>query len=465
MLSQHPAWQDVIAYDAFGECVVKTLPPPVREQDGEGSLGEWTDADTVRTVAWIATTVGFEPSTQAVNDAVAAVAERRVFHPVRDFLSGLRWDGKPRLNRLLATHFGVEDTPYTHAVGAKWMLSAVARAMRPGCQADSMLVLESPAQGLGKSTALRILAGDQWFADTGIEVGNKDSYQALRRKWIYEFAELSSIRGKEVERVKNFVSSRSDNYRPSYGRRNRDFPRQVVFAGSTNEQHYLTDPTGARRFWPVRCTRIDLDALARDREQLWAEARVRYEQHEAHHLETTDLRDAAAAIQEERMERDDWIDQVSRWLMAPSIPSGERAREPLDPSEGYTTLDVLLGALSFTPDRITSASTKRVGHVLRALGFEPRRLRENNARVRRYFPSQVSQVDENEPGTPNEHDSGCGPGVPCVPCDTRAHKKGDTWRGVLGGNSDPVGPLGPPGTRDGSDEERDAIETEDEGEL
>ncbi len=385
-LSLHPKWQGVVAYDAFGECVVKLIPPPVREQDGPSLPGEWTDADSTRTAAWFASTVGFEPPTTHVDQAVAAVAERNVFHPVRDYLQELAWDDVPRLDGMLVGYFGAEDSPYTRAIGAKWMIAAVARVMRPGCKADHMLVLESPMQGIGKSTALRILASDPWFSDTGIVIGDKDSYQALRRKWLYEFAELSSIKGRDVERVKTFLSSSSDNYRPSYGRRNKDVPRQVVFAGSTNEDHYLTDPTGGRRFWPVRCRTIDVDGLRRDRDQLWAEAKRRYDDGATWHLETADLCASAAAVQEDRSERDDWIDIVERWLKAPSVPSGEKAREPLDPSDGYTTAEVLLGALDFAPDRISMQATKRVGHVLRDLGYEPRRPR-GESRARRYFPS------------------------------------------------------------------------------
>lgn len=435
VLSRHPKWNGVIAYDAFGECVVKLIPPPVRVQDGPSFPGEWTEADSTRTAAWFASIVGFEPATTHVDQAVVAVAERAIFHPVRDYLAGLSWDETARLDRMLVDYFGADNTAYTRAIGPRWMISAVARVMAPGCKADHMLVLESPMQGLGKSTALRILASDPWFSDTGIVIGDKDSYQALRRKWLFEFAELASIKSRDVERVKTFLSSCSDTYRPSYGRRTRDFPRQTVFAGSTNESHYLTDPTGARRFWPVRCKRIDLEALRRDRDQLWAEARVRYEAGEPWHLESSDLCAAATAVQEERAERDDWIDIVENWLKGPSIPFGVKDRLPLDPSNGFTTSEVLLGALDFTPDKITMSATKRAGHVLRALGYEPRQERDGKGRVRRYRLSQAEQVDRVAEERTSDNRSGTKDAVvtsvTCVTGQAYTHEKG------IGENSAP----------------------------
>lgn len=393
VLSCHPDWAGVLAYDAFAGCVVTAKTPPMRVQDRPvlHVSGEWTDEDSTRSAAWFQDAVGFEPPTAMIGDGVAAIARRNLVHPVRDWLLSLTWDGRVRLPKILHDYFGAEHTAYTQAVGARWMVSAVARVMRPGCKADSMLVLESQTQGIGKSTALRVLAGDAWFADTGVAVGDKDSYQALRRKWVYEFAELDAIRGRDVERVKNFISSQVDTYRPSYGRRAQDFPRQCVFAGSTNQRHYLHDPTGSRRFWPVTCGRIDIDALRRDRDQLWAEAVVRFEAGELWYLDTAELRSVAAAQAEEREERDDWLDVVSRWFDAPTVPVlGTRdERQRVDASAtGVSTADVLLGALDFPPERISQAATTRVGHVLRHLGYEPRQIREGGRRVRRYFLAQ-----------------------------------------------------------------------------
>lgn len=375
VLSQHPAWKDVVAYDEFSERVITLRPAPVRVQDAPIShdAGEWTEADSVRTAAWLATHAGFEPSVATIDAAVIAAAGRRAVHPVRDWLAGLSWDGVARLDWFLSRYLGAEQTEYAAAVGARWMTSGVARVWTPGCKADHVLVLEGP-QGRGKSTALRILASDRWFADTGLVLGDKDSYQNLRGVWVYELSELSGIRGRDAERIKSFLSSPADRYRPSYGRYVRVYPRQTVFAATTNEHGYLRDPSGGRRFWPVRCGRADLEALARDREQLWAEAVARYRAGEPWHLDAPNLVFAAGLEQQDRFEHDDWEDIISGWLS-----TARRAG-------GFSTTDVLIDALGFQPSRIQKADSKRVGHVLRRLGYTPRQFRREGKRCRLYFP-------------------------------------------------------------------------------
>lgn len=400
VLSLHPDWDGVLAYDEFGLAVVSRREPPMRSQDAPANYeaGDWTDEDSARTVAWFASEIGFEPTVSQVDQAVATVAKKTVVHPVRDWLSSLTWDDVPRLSDFAAVYLGAPTSAYAAAVGRRWMIAAVARVFDPGCKVDSLLGLEG-AQGIGKSSALRLLAGAEWFADTGILIGDKDSYQSLRRKWIYEFAELASIRGRDIERVKNFLSSQTDTFRASYGRRTQDYPRQVVFAGSTNEEHYLADPTGSRRFWPIRCRRIDLPALKRDREMLWAEARVAYEAGEPWHLDTAELRALAAAEAAEREEGDDWVEIVARWLEHPTRPDGHGGREIISIDAGLTTGDILLGALGFAAERLSAGATKRAGHVLRALGFQRRQVRiagKWNAREHRYFSSTGDVTGDND---------------------------------------------------------------------
>lgn len=387
VMSQHPDWDQVLAYDDFFERVTKQKAPPVRPQDGASEAGEWCEEDTTRTCAWFATEVGFEPSTSHVDQAVVAMARRNVVHPIRQYLRGLLWDGVPRLDSMLATYFGVRATPYTQEVGSRWMISAVARVMRPGCQADCMLVLESERQGTGKSTGFEAIFSAPWFADTGLHIGDKDSYQALRGKWGYEFGELASLKGRELERVKNFVSARVDNYRPSYGRKTRDFPRQVVFCGTTNETEYLIDPSGERRFWPVRCDAVvHVKGLRHDRDQLWAEAVARYDAGAAWHVDTPELRALCEAEQREREVVDPWVGVVARWLAHPNRRTDVEAH-------GVTTEEVMAGALAMDAEKMNRAGSTRVGHVLRKLRWEPSQLREMGERVRRYFPpSQPSRA-------------------------------------------------------------------------
>ncbi len=442
VLSLHHDWAGVLAWDAFGLAVVTRRRPPMRGQDApeEYAIGDWTDDDSTRTAAWFTEEVGFEPTSKMVDEAVSAVAHRTIVHPVRDWLSSLEWDGTPRLNLFAATYLGAPESQYAAAVGRRWLIAAVARVYQPGCKVDSLLGLDG-AQGIGKSSALRLLAGNEWFADSGIEIGTKDSYQSLRRKWIFELAELSSIRGKEIERVKNFLSSQVDTYRASYGRRTQDHPRQVVFAGSTNEQHYLADTTGSRRFWPVKCTAVDLDAIKRDRSQLWAEARVAYEAKEPWHLDTPELRALAAEEAAQREEEDAWVELVGAWLDAP-------IRKESAAKAGVTTSEVLLGALGFAAERITHPATQRVGRVLRKLGWGPRQEREKGERARRYRPVCDSVCDTAKASNGSSHSDTHVTDDPCV------GEKGESGLLMV------IGKQSVPTVTCDTDEERAAIQEE-----
>jgi putative DNA primase/helicase len=395
VLSSDEAWDEVLAYDQFSETVTKLRRPPVRGIDGQSEVGVWTDADTTRTASWIASNCDFEPSATHVDSAVEAIARKKAFHPVRQYLQSLRWDGQARLDGLLPDYFRAENTQYTRAIGSKWMISAVARVVRPGCKADCMLVLEGE-QGIRKSTALRQLFSDRWFADTPPRIGDKDSYLALRGKWGIEFGELDSLRGRAITAVKNYLSAVQDTYRPPYGRRTQDFARQCVFAGSTNESEYLQDHTGNRRFWPTKVGQVDTDAIARDRDQLWAEAYARYQRGETWYLDTAELEDAARAVVADRETDDPWTSRIAEWLTKPyeasdyDIPGAKK--NTTKHIDGVTTADVMTRALLLREsDMHRHDLSIRCGQILRRLGWEPRQKRRNGTSVRVYYPSQSTE--------------------------------------------------------------------------
>jgi predicted P-loop ATPase len=244
--------------------------------------------------------------------AAQTVAKDRSFHPVRNYLESVRWDGVERLDRWLSTYLGAEDTEYTRAVGARWMTSAVARIYRPGEKADCCLILEGP-QGSKKSTALKTLAGP-YFTDELADLGSKDSALQTRGVWIIELSELDTLSRSEVSRIKAFMSRTIDRFRPPYGKRLVESPRQCIFAGTVNHSTYLRDDTGARRFWPVVCGSIDIDCLSRDRDQLWAEAKVRFDRGGVWWLETAELVAAAAEEQSDRFESDPWEELIAHWV-------------------------------------------------------------------------------------------------------------------------------------------------------
>jgi putative DNA primase/helicase len=243
--------------------------------------------------------------------AVQTVAREFPFHPIRDYLNGLVWDGIPRINDWLTLNLGVYPADYVRAIGAKWLIGGVARVLRPGCKNDTCLVLEGP-QGLLKSTALRTL-GDPWLTDEIADLGTKDAALQVRGVWIIELAELDAMGRSEASRTKAFMSRSTDRYRPPYGRHPIEVPRESIFAGTVNHDTYLKDETGGRRFWPVRCEKINIDELRRDRDQQWAEAVVRFKQGEPWWIETTELGAKAADEQQQRYDEDAWQPLIRDW--------------------------------------------------------------------------------------------------------------------------------------------------------
>lgn len=223
-----------------------------------------------------------------MHQAAELVAVKHSFHPVRNYLNALAWDGTPRLDTWLSYYLGVERLnakapiggDYVDAIGRMFLISAVARIFEPGCQCDYALVLEGE-QGNLKSSACTVLGGP-WFSDhlPDLHANEKDVSQHLNGKWIIEIPELSALLKADAAAIKSFISRRVERYRRSYGRRDMFEPRQCIFIGTTNEATYLRDPTGGRRFWPVKVLSVDLAALRHDRDQLWVEAVHRYRQGE-----------------------------------------------------------------------------------------------------------------------------------------------------------------------------------------
>ena len=251
--------------------------------------------------------------------AAQTAARDRPFHPLRAYLKGLRWDGVKRVDRWLTTYLGAAETEYSRAVGSRWLISAVARIFRPGAKADCCLILEGP-QGIRKSTALRTVAGE-YFTDELADLGSKDAAMQTRGAWIIELSELDSLSHSEVSRIKAFMSRTTDRFRPPYGMRLVESPRQCVFAGTVNHSTYLRDETGGRRFWPVTCGCIAVETLARDRDQLWAEAKARFEAGSVWWLDTAELIQLASDQQVDRYEGDPWEEVIAPWIETKSSVS------------------------------------------------------------------------------------------------------------------------------------------------
>lgn len=391
LLMNEPAWKGCLGYDEFAEREVWMREPPLLAGLPTPKAGEVRDEHDTYVQHWFHGKR--EISVGAVTAAVMAAARGNRFHPVRQYLDGLSWDGEARLTKLLPHYFGTADSHYTQEVGRRWMVSAIARVLRPGCKVDTMLIIEGE-QGKKKSSALAALVGADWFADTKLDLGKVDAYQALRGKWVIEMAELDAMKNQELTRIKAFLTSSKDSYRPSYGKRTLDYPRQTVFAGTTNEDKYLHDLTGNRRFWPVRAETILVDDLARDRDQLWAEAHQAFLGGACWWLDTDELIAAAEGEQEARMvDEHPWLPIIRDWLRRcanPNSLSRPPGSEDVILSEGVSTTQVLIGALAARKDGMTKAEAMKVGVILRQLGFKSHRVRNGAGREWRYFHPQVA---------------------------------------------------------------------------
>lgn len=365
ILRHDPAWVGRIRWNTFAERIEVNEPPwdPEVSAPGLDGVYAWTDVDDFRAQAWIRRRYHLTFAGTDIAKAVETVARSAAFHPVQEWLRTLTWDGTKRLDTWLVAFMGVTDSKYAREVARKFLIAAVARAMDPGCQVDSMLILEGD-QGTRKSSALRTLAGEEWFLETQIDIRDPNAVSVFRKRWIVEFAELAALRGADVERVKQMITTRVDTYRPPYGRHFLDYPRQCVLVGSTNEEQYLKDSTGARRFWPVWVERIDLEGLTAARDQLWAEAVRAYDAGEPWHFVDDEVLRQAEAEQAARFSVDPWEDPVRTYLERPGRSE-----------TGVTTADLLGTALGIEAGRRTRADEMRVGSVLRRLGWARRRAR------------------------------------------------------------------------------------------
>src|SRR5215472_11625170 len=295
------------------------------------------------------------PSKDLLFNVVEDTARLNGFHPVRDYLDALKWDGVKRLDTWLIKYGGAEDTEYIQAVGALMLIAAVRRVRQPGCKFDEIVVLENEEQGTDKSTALATLAGpEEWFSDDlPLNIEGKRVIESLRGRWIIEAAELSGMRRTDTEHLKAFLSRQVDRARLAYGRFVSEVPRQCVIVGTTNSLEYLRDTTGNRRFWPVRCQRFNITALRRDRDQLWAEAAAREERGASNRL-NQELWKKAAEEQEQRLTRDPWF---------------EALHDALGDMKGKISMEAIWTILDVCGAQRGQEQSRRVGEAMRKLGW------------------------------------------------------------------------------------------------
>ena len=369
-LRADPRVSHIVRYDEMQRLTILMQPLPRQQLDGsvEFEPRPICDHDYTAIQEWVQRE-GLEAVSQNVmRQAIDKRARELCFHPVRDWLGTLEWDGKARVGNWLTQYLGVAETPYSNGIGAYFLVGMVARVRQPGCKADYMLVLEG-RQGARKSTACAILGGD-YFSDAMPDIrSGKDASQHLNGKWLIEVAEMSALDKAEAAALKAFITRRVEKYRPSYGHAEVVEHRQCLFIGTTNKTTYLRDETGGRRFWPVVVGEIETDALARDRDQLFAEADYLFAQgapwwpdaaFEAQHIK---------GEQDARYEADSWEDTIGDWL--------DRLHDEPETVLGVenavarcTVMTVAIKALHMETQKVGTHEQRRIKAALERLGWE-----------------------------------------------------------------------------------------------
>jgi predicted P-loop ATPase len=329
-----------------------------------------SDSDVVETRLFLSRREKYEPTGHLMFESMISCAKANAFHPVRDYLENLSWDGVKRIDSWLHNYFGAEDNSYTQAVGRKLLVAAIARVMKPGCKFDHVVILEGK-QGIGKSTALRVLS-EPWFCDSLGDVTNKDVIQQIQGSWIVEIGELASMDRASVNALKDFVSKQEDKARLAYQRLAQKFPRQCILIGTTNDEEYLKDLTGNRRFWPVEVEKthqIEMEALALDRDMLWAEALVLYKKgSENLWLDDAKVKAKAEQIQRSKMVSDPWDEVIQKGLKM-----DQKNSDTADTSK-VTTMQIWREIMGRSESSITKGDQMRLAGSLKRLGFHRRKL-------------------------------------------------------------------------------------------
>ena len=365
IMAHDPELHGLVAFDQLSHGTSVTRAPPIAYPGEERMPGPYprpvTDTDATLIQSYIQRVYDIRISPQVAEQGIEAVRHKHAFHPIRDWLRGLEWDGVERIDTWLMTAFGCPDTPYHRAVGRKFLVASVRRMMHPGVKFDSMLILQG-AQRIGKSGSLRALFGAPHFTDECPDLKNRDSAINLLGIWCVEIGELASMMSATDDVMKLFLSRQVDRYREMHGKRMVDRPRQAVITGTTNNDEIFKDTTGNTRFWPVMCVKAEPEWIAEMRDQLWAEAVVAEADNETLWLDVDDVRAEATAIQAERLPDDLWAGQVRNYVLHGSYGQGALA---------HVTIEAILThAICIPVGYHERKHGTRIAAILRSIGWE-----------------------------------------------------------------------------------------------
>lgn len=349
ILDGWPSFRGMIWYDMFYQRYFTKWKTDV--------VREWRDIDTLAlTLSLQRDFALLRIDDGVVHKALMTLAEQNIRNEPKDWMESLEWDGTERVSTFFPAYMGVDPGPYTHAVSHNFWVSMVARIFRPGCQVDNMVILEGK-EGIFKSKSLEAIGG-KWYMNAHEQVTSKDFFMSLQGKLIVELSELDSFSKAEGTRIKQVITCRTDRYRAPYGRASHDNPRMSIFVGSTNERSYLRDNTGARRFWPLLVRKIDLDRIKIDRDQLFAEAVLRFKSGAEWYLMPGH---ETAEIQEDRRQYDEWQDIVSTFLVG----------------KNEISLREIAAHIGVDQGNLDPQTQRRIGALLRRQGWGPRVVRRD----------------------------------------------------------------------------------------
>jgi putative DNA primase/helicase len=348
----------IIAHNKFNGDIEFTADPPW--QVGRRTSMYFDETDLILSRAYMSNVCRLDVKKDMILDAIESIAYKNQFHPIRQYLTSLKWDGVERLKTFLPSYTGCQDNDYTREVGMKFLCACVKRVFDPGCKFDYILVLEG-AQGTMKSTFVETLAG-KWYGDVDITSNNKDIIDYLRGVWINEVSEMAYLYKKETNALKGFISRKVDRVRLAYDRRRKDFPRQWVLMGTMNptgDNTYNNDDTGARRYWSIKCTRcLDIQRLTLERDQLWAEAYLMAKSGIELRLSVS-AEQIASIEQDKRTSKDEsYTYAIKQYLSRPDMVN-----------QRITMLGITATGLSLKVGEVTKSTETRVGIIMKRLGY------------------------------------------------------------------------------------------------
>lgn len=373
-----PQIKDAFKYNVFSGLIeIDSSVPWYKERGSRGP--NLCDEDVTLLKYFLSVTIKVEFAVTLLYEAIIIVAHKRHYHPIRNYLNSLLWDGQPRLDTWLSRYGHAIDTTYTRAIGRKTLCGAVRRVMNPGCQWDYTMIIEG-AQGIGKSTTCRIL-GRSWCGDMMLDPHQKDSIAMMLGKWVIELSEMTALKWADVNALRSFLTRPTDTVRLAYERHAKDFPRQSIFIGTVNPEHvgYLTDVTGNRRYWVVRFNGpVDLIGLENDCDQLWAEARAVYETEKLYL--TGEAEQLQALETQARMPEDPMRKNVINWMKA-------------NTGVIETTTEDVLEYLGIPLKQVSRGDQSRIAQALIEMGWV-KDVRRENGIFSTYYRKPLREVFE-----------------------------------------------------------------------